>query len=52
METTPTTTIPGTSMPNVEHLLQHYRVADVLHIQKRLKGDVEKRKTDLKTLIG
>lgn len=38
--------------PNVEHLLQNFKVADVLQIQMRLKNDVDKKKTDLKTLIG
>ncbi|KAH9400960.1 Golgi transport complex subunit 1 [Tyrophagus putrescentiae] len=56
-ETTAASTLASASMatstmPNVEHLLQHYKVADVLHIQRRLKGDVEKRKADLKALIG
>ena len=56
-ETTAASTLASASMatstmPNVEHLLQNYKVADVLHIQRRLKGDVEKRKADLKALIG
>ncbi|KAJ6220916.1 hypothetical protein RDWZM_006728 [Blomia tropicalis] len=38
--------------PNVEHLLQNYKVCDVIQIQKRLKTDVEKKKSDLKILIG
>lgn len=36
----------------IEHLLKNYKVADIIQIQKGLKTDVEKKKTDLKNLIG
>ena len=42
----------GMESPNVEHLLQNYKVSDIVQIQKRLKSDVEKKRNDLKTLIG
>ena len=37
---------------NVDHLLQNYKVSDVVQVKERLKNDIDKKKSDLKNLIG
>ncbi len=37
---------------NVEYLFENYSIAEIEEIQRKLKMDIERKKEDLKQLVG
>jgi low affinity Fe/Cu permease len=41
-----------TTTTNVDYLLQNFTINEIIDIQKKLKNDIERKKEELKQLVG
>ncbi len=41
-----------TTTTNVDYLLENFTINEIIDIQKKLKNDIERKKEELKQLVG